>query len=423
MKNSFSPNVELANQIIEQGRSVGILHNVINNYKTDGKNILVNGKRVTYFGNCSYLGLEHDSRLKEAAIEAIERYGIQFSCSRTYASIPLFDEVEPLLSQIFGKPTIAAPTTTLAHMSTVPVLMRREDAIIIDQQAHASMHNAVAVAKSMGTHVEMIRHSRMDMLENRLKKLTSKYNRVWFMTDGVYSMFGDVAPLSTLWDFMNKYDNFYCYVDDAHGMSWTGKHGSGYALSQLPYFHDKMVLLTSLAKGFGACGAAIVLPNEEWRRIVLNVGPTLMFSGPLQPATLGAMIASAKIHLTPEITEKQDKLSKLMSYFMLTAKSLRLPLVNQDRTPVFFIGVGTPETGAEISRRMLDSGFLLNPSSFPSVPYKNTGLRATLTTTHTEQDIYEMLTTLSNHLNNMERQAKVSRAEIHQAFGILQQNQ
>ncbi len=422
MKKNLSPNVELANQIIEQGRSVGILHNVISNTETDGKNIILNGKRVTYFGNCSYLGLEHDTRLKEAAIDAIHRYGIQFSCSRTYASVPLFDELEPLLSEIFGKPTIAAPTTTLAHLSTVPVLMRREDAIIIDQQAHASMHNAVAVAKSMGVHVEMIRHSRMDMLESRLKKLVHQYERVWFMTDGVYSMFGDVAPLSTLWDFMNQYDNFYCYIDDAHGMSWTGKHGRGYALSQLPYFHEKMVLLTSLAKGFGACGAAIVLPNEEWRRVVLNVGPTLMFSGPLQPSTLGAMIASAKIHLTPEITEKQDRLSQLMSYFMLTAKSLRLPLVNEDRTPVFFIGVGTPDTGAEISQRMLKSGYLLNPSSFPSVPYKNTGLRATLTTFHTEQDIYQMLHTLSSHLNDMERQAKVSRKEIHIAFNMPLQN-
>ena len=181
-------------------------------------------------------------------------------------------------------------------------------------------------------------------------------------------------------------------------------------------------MLTSLAKGFGACGAAIILPNEEWRRVILNVGPTLMFSGPLQPATLGAMIASAKIHLTSEIIEKQEKLSRLMSYFMLTAKSLRLPLVNEDRTPVFFIGVGIPDTGAEISQRMLNSGFLLNPSSFPSVPYKNTGLRATLTINLTEQDIYEMLHQLSEHMNDMEKGKKVSREEIRRAFGMSLQN-
>ena len=229
MKNSLSPNVELANQIIEQGRSVGILHNVINNYKTDGKNLLINDKRVTYFGNCSYLGLENDLRLKEAAIDAIERYGIQFSCSRTYARIPLYDEIEFLLSQIFGRPTIAAPTTTLAHMSTVPVLMRRNDVIIIDQQAHSSMHDALAIAKDMGAQVEILRHNRMDMLESRLKKLIQQYDRVWFMTDGIFSMFGDIAPLSTLSNLMNKYDNFYCYIDDAHGMSWTGQHGCGYA--------------------------------------------------------------------------------------------------------------------------------------------------------------------------------------------------
>ena len=169
MKNTLSPNVALANQIIEQGRAVGILHNVIRDETFDGKNILLNGKRTTYFGNCSYLGLENDARLKSAAIEAIEHYGIQFSCSRTYASLPHYEELEALLSQIFGKPTIAAPTTTLAHMALMPVLVRREDAIIIDQQAHASIQNAVAVARSLGTHVEVIRHSRMDMLENRIQ--------------------------------------------------------------------------------------------------------------------------------------------------------------------------------------------------------------------------------------------------------------
>ena len=422
MKNSLSPNVELANKFMEQGRSYGIIHNVISNHETDGKNIILNGKRVTYFGNCSYLGLELDPRLKNAAIDAINRYGIQFACSRTYASIPLIEEAESLLSQIFGKPTLVAPTTTLSHLATVPVLMRREDCIIIDQQAHASMHNAAAVAKSMGVHVEMIRHNRMDMLESRLQKLRHQYDRVWFMTDSVYSMFGDVAPLSTLWDFMNQYDNFYCYIDDAHGMSWTGKNGSGYALSQFPHFHDKMVLIASLVKGFGACGAAIILPNEELRRVILNVGPTLVFSGPLQPSTLGAIIASAKIHLSPEITERQDRLSQLISYFTITAKSMRLPLVSEDRTPVTFIGVGGLENGLELSQRMIKSGYLLNLSSFPAVPYKNTGMRSTLTTLHTEQDIYEMLHTLAEHMNDLERQNKVNRQEIQQAFGMRLQN-
>lgn len=422
MTKTLSPNVKLANQIIEQGRSVGILHKVISNTETDGKNIILNGKRVTYFGNCSYLGLEVDERLKEAAIDAIHRYGIQFSCSRTYAYVPLYDELENLLSQIFEKPAIAAPTTTLAHMSTVPTLMRRNDVIIIDQQAHSSMHDAIKIAQNIGVQVEVLRHNRMDMLENRLKKLSQQHDRVWFMTDGVYSMFGDVAPLRNLWDFMNEYDNFYCYIDDAHGMSWMGKNGNGYALSQLPYFHEKMVLLTSLAKGFGACGAAIVLPNEEMRRVVLNTGTTLRASGPVQPATLGAMIASSKIHLSPEITERQERLSKLMSYLKVTAKSLRLPLVTEEKTPISFFGVGSPDTGAEITQRMLQSGYLLNPSSFPSVSYKHTGVRVALTIHHTEQDIYEMLTTLAQHLGDMEQQAKLSQNDIRKAFGMALQN-
>ncbi|MBL7815243.1 MAG: aminotransferase class I/II-fold pyridoxal phosphate-dependent enzyme [Saprospiraceae bacterium] len=422
MKNNLSPYVELANKIIEQGRSAGILHHTISDKATNGRTILLDGKNVTYFGNCSYLGLEIDPRLKAAAIDAIERYGTQFPCSRTYASLPLYDELEHLLSQVFDKPTIVAPTTTLAHMSTVPVLMRRNDAILIDQQAHSSMHNAAALAKDIGTHVEILRHNKMDFLESRIKELSEKYDRIWLMTDGVFSMFGDVPPLSTLWDFMNRYDKFYCYIDDAHGMSWAGHHGNGYTLSQLPSFHDKLMLLTSLTKGFGSCGAAIVSPNEDIRRIILNTGTTLRASGPVQPAALGSMIASAKIHLSPEINDRQDRLRHLMSYFTLTAKSLHLPLVSQSKTPIFFIGVGTPDSGAEIILRMLRSGYLLNPSSFPSVSYKHTGIRISLTTHHTEQDIRDMLTTLSAHLNEMEQQKKLSRQDIRRAFGIPLQN-
>ena len=414
----LSPQVELANQLMDQGRSAGVIHRTIQNHSTDGKSIILGGKRAVYFGNCSYLALETDHRLKAAAKDAIDRYGIQFACSRTYASVPLYEEAENLLSQIFQKPTIAAPTTTLAHLSTIPALIRREDAVILDQQVHASVQNAVAVVKSNGTYVEMIRHNRMDMLESRLQKLQERYSRIWYMTDSVYSMFGDVAPLSTMYELLEKYESLRLYVDDAHGMSWAGARGSGYALSVLPKYHERMLLVASLVKGFGACGAAIVLPDEETRRVLLNVGPTLVFSGPLQPSTLGAIIASAKIHLTDEITERQTALASRISYFNLTARSLGLPLVAESKTPVAFIGVGGLEAGLDISRQMLDAGFLLNISSFPAVPYKNTGLRATITSYHSPQDIYEMLHALSEAINGMERRQKLQKAEIFKAFGM-----
>ena len=418
MTNTLAPNVELANQVIIEARSFGILHHTIQNHASDGAKLLVNGKQLIHFGNCGYLALANDERLKSAAIDAIQRYGISLPCSRTYASYTYHEEAEALLGQIFGKPTLLAQNTTHAHMAAIPVLVKRGDAIIIDQQAHTSLHNATAFAQSTGAYVEMIRHNRMDMLESRLKKLNDAYERIWFMTDGIFSMFGDVVPLNELIELCNKYPKLHLYIDDAHGMSWTGEHGKGYTLAKLPDFHERLILVTSLGKGFGATGAAIVVPNEALKEVILNVGPTLMFSTPIMPSGLAAIVESAKIHLTPEITERQERLSKLMSYFTLTAKSLKLQIVNDDRTPIYFVGVGKPRAGMEITKLMIEAGFMVSPSAFPSVPYNSTGIRSNLTINHTEQNIYDMLTTLAGIIEDMERKNRLSRATIKKTFAL-----
>lgn len=418
MTNTLAPNVELANQVIMEARTYGILHHSIQNHTSDGTNLLVNGKRITHFGNCGYLGLANDPRLKNAAIDAIQRYGISLPCSRTYASYSYHEEAEALLGKIFGRPTLISQNTTHAHMAAVPIIAKRGDAIIIDQQAHTSVHNATAYAQSAGVYVEMMRHNRMDMLESRLKKLNDTYERIWFMTDSVFSMFGDVVPLDELLELCKNYPKLHLYIDDAHGMSWTGEHGKGYILERLPNFHERLVLITSLGKGFGATGAAIILPNEELKEVILNVGPTLMFSTPIMPAGLAAIVESAKIHLSPEIAERQERLQKLMSYFRITAKSLRLPLANDDRTPIYFVAVGKPQTGMVIARQMISDGYMISPSAFPSVPYNSTGIRTNLTINHTEQDIYGMLTTLAGIIEDLERKKHFSRADIQKAFPL-----
>jgi 7-keto-8-aminopelargonate synthetase-like enzyme len=418
MTNTLAPNVELANQVIIEARSFGILHHTIQNHASDGAKLLVNGKQMIHFGNCGYLALANDERLKNAAIDAIRRYGISLPCSRTYASYPYHEEAEALLGQIFGKPALLAQNTTHAHMAAIPVLVKRGDAVIIDQQAHTSLHNAIAFAQSGGAYVEMIRHNRMDMLESRLKKLSDTYERIWFMTDGIFSMFGDVVPLNDLIELCNRFPKLHLYIDDAHGMSWTGEHGKGYTLERLPNFHERLILVTSLGKGFGATGAAIVVPNEALKEVILNVGPTLMFSTPIMPSGLAAIVESAKIHLSPEITERQERLSKLMSYFTLTAKSLKLQIVNEDRTPIYFVGVGKPRAGMEITKQMIEAGFMVSPSAFPSVPYNSTGIRSNLTINHTEQNIYDMLTTLAGIIEDMERKNRLSRATIKKTFAL-----
>jgi 7-keto-8-aminopelargonate synthetase-like enzyme len=385
----------------------------------DGKTFIKNGKRTTFFTSCSYVGLENDPRLYAAAKEAIDNFGIQFSSSRAYLEIPLYPEMESLLSEIFGSPTLLAPTTTLGHMSLIPLFVGKNDAVIIDQQAHSSIQTAMGLVKGSGTHIEFVRHNRMDKLADKVKSLKDKHDKVWYFADGIYSMFGNAAPIADLQAMLDLYENFHVYIDDAHGMSWDGIHGSGYVLSRMP-LHERMVFITTLAKGFGVAGSAMVFKNEEIKRTIRNVSPALMFSGPIQPANLGALIASAKIHLSDEIYARQTKVKDLIHYFNLTAKSLKLPLVGEDKTPIFFIGVGTPESGYEACRRMLARGYFLNIAVYPAVPYKNTGLRITVTHHITKTDIYEMLNTLAEILADLEKEWRLSKAEIFKAFAMPQ---
>ena len=154
------------------------------------------------------------------------------------------------------------------------------------------------------------------------------------------------------------------------------------------------------------------------KQLILNVGPTLIFSTPLMPAGLAAIVESAKIHLSPEIKERQERLAKLMSYFRLTAKSLKLLVVNDDPTPIYFVGVGKPRNGMDIAHQMFEKGYMVSPSFFPAVPYNSTGIRTNLTINHTEQDIYGMLTTLASIIEEMEHKNRLSRKAIQKTFPL-----
>ncbi len=417
-KSPFS-SIDLINKNIQFGKQLGISQLSTSDHSLTGRQLTTNGEQVLNFGSCSYLGLEMDERLKQGAIDAVHRYGSQFSCSRAYMSIGLYDELESLLDQIFGKPTIVAPSTTMGHLSTIPLLVGPNDAVILDHQVHASVQQAVRLAATNGAYVEMVRHNNMEALENRIQKLQTKHNKIWYMADGIYSMYGDCAPVKKLEELLNTYDQFHLYIDDAHGMAWEGPNGAGFVLDQID-FHPKMYLSLSLSKSFAAGGGVMIFPDQRSRELVRNCGNTLIFSGPLQPASLGAGIASAKILLSDEIYTMQDELKDRLQYFTETAKALNLPLIKDDLTPVFFLGASKTEITAMLCKELLSAGFYTNASSFPSVPNNNAGIRLTITRHLSKEDIKNFLTTFSEKLDMILNFNNFSRDGIFKAFKMNQ---
>jgi 7-keto-8-aminopelargonate synthetase-like enzyme len=404
-------------QIISDGVRRGILHLYMDDHELHDNQLTLKGKKVINFGSCSYMGLEFDQRLKEASKAAIDHYGTQFSESRAYVSVKLYQELEELLSKLFDAPCVITPTTTLGHISNIPVLMTSSDAIITDQRVHNSVNTAVKLLAASGTHLEVLRHNRMDLLEDRIKALRGNHKKIWYLADGIYSMFGDTAPVDDIYQLLDLYPQLHLYIDDAHGMSIQGKNGRGSVLNNRR-FHSKMVLGTSLNKAFASGGGVMVYPNTELARRVRTCGGPLITSGPLQPAQLGSAVAAAKIHLSDEIYSMQEDLQEKIKFTNLMLKKYNLPVIAENNAAIFFVGVHLPKVGYNMVRRMLEAGYYVNLGIFPAVPMKNTGIRFTITRLHSFSQIEQLVTTLAEELPKALKEEGVSYEDIYKAFKL-----
>lgn len=382
------------NEIIDKGRKSQILQLYTEDEVYNGRTIKIKGKDVLNFGSCSYLGLELDPRLKLAAIEAIQNYGIQYSSSRSYVSCTLYTELESLIKQLFNSYSVLTPTTTLGHQAVIPVVVEQGDTIIMDQQVHASVQYAALNMQNKGVEVVIVRHNNIEDLEALIIKYSHSKNKIWYMADGIYSMYGDYLPIEQLTTLLNKYPKFHLYVDDAHGMSWTGRNGRGYVLGKVD-LHTKMIVGTSLAKAFGTGGGVFLFADENLCQKVRNCGGPLIFSGPNQIPVIAASIASAKIHLSEEIYELQNNLKEKILYCHELLLKYNLPVVSNPETPIKFIGLGLTRVGYNMVERMITAGFYCNLAIFPAVPETCTGLRFTITAHHTRKDIEKLVSTLA----------------------------
>ncbi len=419
LKNKHEMVVDIMTQVATIATKLGIVHNNNEDESLDGRHLTIRGNKLLYFGSCGYLGLEHDARLKAGAISAIEKYGTQFSSSRAYVSSSYYQQSEELLSKMFfNKPVLLLQSLTVGHISNIPILVGNDDAVIMDSQVHDSVQTAVQLLKNREIHVEIIRHNRLDMLESRIKALKDDYKKIWYMADGVYSMQGDLAPIKELYKLADQYEQFYLYIDDIHGMSWAGPNGTGYVTSQGD-FHPKLFLTTGLTKAFGTAGGVLVYPEQKVFQLAKNTSKSFIFSIQMPPMILGATIESAKIHLSNEIYTLQEELSDKMLYFNMTAKKLGLPLISESISPIGFIGVGKPDVGYNMVRRMMNLGYYFNLSVFPSVSYNNTGLRIPINRMHTYEDIENILKEISTQLPLALEDSQSSMSEIYKHFKLV----
>ena len=178
-------------------------------------------------------------------------------------SIDLYRELHELYKKIFGSEHIVlAPTTTLAHMSAIPVIVDDHDLVIADSRAHNSMQMSLDLLAKRNVPRLTVEHNNVDALENILQEQQHRFRKIWYFADGIYSMSGNVAPVGPLEDLKNRYKNLHFYFDDAHGMTWYGHLGRGYVLDRLKN-KERVIVAVSHAKCFGTAGGTLVFSDEN----------------------------------------------------------------------------------------------------------------------------------------------------------------
>lgn len=398
-----------------QARERGLFFQQLADDTLRGRSIHLDGRELVSFASCSYLGLEHHPALVAGVHDAVERYGTQFSASRGYLSAPGYDELEDTLGRLFGGHVLVTPSTTAAHGIAIPVLASEKDGIVLDHQAHHSMHSAVTLARANGARIEVVRHGELDSAVDAVKNLSRSCETVWFVGDGVYSMFGDLAPVHLLQHLLSLAPNVRLYIDDAHGMSWAGRHGRGSFLSRMA-LSERIVLATSLNKAFSAGGGCLVFASEAERERVRICGGPMVFSGPLQPPMLGAALASARLHLSDEIVERQQRLAQHVAFANRAVRDAGLLLLCDSDSPILFVGLGRPDVVFEVAQRMRDDGCYVCASAYPSVPMKLGGIRLTLTAAHTRAQIEGVVERLAEHVPRVLQSHGVDGAELAERF-------
>lgn len=414
-RNNFLDTVD---EVFTDAKNQGVLHLYADGDAFNGRKISVKGKSLFHFGTTGYLGLEQDVRLKKAASEAIYRYGTQFPLSKTYISHPLYRRLEDRVTQMYGAPIIITKNSSLGHIGVIPSAVSDQDAIILDHQVHWSVQSAAKTLKLRSVPVEMIRHNHLQMLEDKIKKLSSKHQRLWYMADGLYSMYGDKAPVEELMKLSNKYSQLHFYFDDVHGMSWAGKNGTGFVMSKLEELPEHVLLFGTLSKTFGASGSVLVCSNKKLYNRIKTFGGPLTFSAQLEPASVAAATASADIHLSPEIYRLQSELLQRINFFNTELDKTNLPLIKRNDSPVFYIGTGMPITGYNFVNRLMREGFFVNLGIFPAVPVKNTGVRITISRHNQPEEIKALVQAMVYHYPKALQATYTSHDKVCRAFNL-----
>ncbi len=340
----------------------------------------INGKKVINLSSNNYLGFANHPRLKKAAIEAVEKYGAGAGAVRPIiGNMKIHDDLEKLLTEFKREEAVLVFQSGFnCNAGVIQALTDKGDLIISDRLNHASIIDGTRLSKADKAVFE---HSDMADLEKVLKEKRAQYENVLIITDGVFSMDGDIANLPGIVELAEKY-NCLTYVDDAHSSGVLGESGRG----TVDHFklHGRVdIVMGTLSKAIGSVGGYVAgrQVTIDWLK---NRGRPFLFSTGLPPAAIGAAIEAVKMLMSS--TEYTDKLWANAKFFKEGLGKLGFNTGNSE-TPITPVIVGDEAKTLQFSKKLFENGLFSGPIVFPTVP-KGTGrVRCMVTAGHTTEQL------------------------------------
>jgi glycine C-acetyltransferase len=367
-------------QEIDGLKEQGLYNRIRTIGSAQGAWLTVDGKNVLNFCSNNYLGLANHPKIVEAAKEATKKYGVGPAAVRSIAgTMDLHVQLEQRLARFKGaEDVITFQSGFTANLGTISALVGKEDVVFSDRLNHASIIDGCRLS---GAKIIPYEHNDPGALEDVIKDNLSSYRRALIVTDGVFSMDGDIAPLPELYEVARKYDILFM-VDDAHGEGVLGKGGRGI----VDHFglHGKVdIEVGTMSKAFGVVGGIVAGDKliVEWLR---QRGRPFLFSSAVTAPDAAACLAA--VDLLEESTELVDKLWANAKYFKAEMKKLGFD-TGVSETPITPVMLGEAPLAQQFSRELFEEGVFAMAIGFPTVAKGKARIRVMISAAHDNDDL------------------------------------
>ncbi len=367
-------------QEIDGLKEQGLYNRIRTIGSAQGAWLVVDGKNVLNFCSNNYLGLANHPKIVEAARVATQKYGVGPAAVRSIAgTMDLHVQLEQRLAKFKGaEDVITFQSGFTANLGTIAALVSKEDVIFSDRLNHASIIDGCRLS---GAKIVAYEHNDPGALEDAIKDNLSNYRRALIVTDGVFSMDGDIAPLPDLVEVAKKYDILFM-VDDAHGEGVLGRGGRGI----VDHFglHGKVdIEVGTMSKAFGVVGGMVAGDKVivEWLR---QRGRPFLFSSAVTAPDAAACLAA--VDLLEESTELVDKLWSNAKYFKSEMKKLGFD-TGVSETPITPVMLGEAPLAQQFSRELFEEGVFAMSIGFPTVPKGKARIRVMISAAHDNDDL------------------------------------